>query len=128
MRKMELVVHGKKVVDEDYRLFLVKKALCLGIKGFNAINYRKNGKEMIVVKLEGSVGLLEEYIHDIRSNFPEHAEVEEIEDKCIDTYVMDIHKFLMYLQYELWYRFAKAASGNEIGSHHPIIVENDSIR
>jgi hypothetical protein len=83
---------------------------------------------MIVVKLEGSVGLLEEYIRDIRSNFPEHAEVEEIEDKCIDTYVMDIHKFLMYLQYELWYRFAKAASGNEIGSHHPIIVENDSIR
>jgi acylphosphatase len=128
MKKLELIVHGKNVVDEDYRPFLLEEAFYLDIKGFSATNYLNNDKQMIKVKLEGSFDQLEEFIHNIRSNFPERAEVEEIEEKCIDTHVSNIDKFLMYMECELWHRFAEAASGNEIGSRHFVIGKNKSIR
>jgi acylphosphatase len=128
MKKLELVIRGRKVVAEDYRLFLVEKALISGIKGFSATNYRKNGKEMIVVKLEGTQDQLEEFICVIRSSFPKSAELEEIAQRCIDTYVMGMDKFQMLMQFELWCRFAAAASGNKIGARHMVCVENESYK
>jgi acylphosphatase len=128
MKKLELVIHGKRVVAEDYRLFLLEEASIFGIKGFSATNYRyrNNGKEMIVVKLEGTEEQLEAFICDVRSNFPESAELEEIEQRCIDTYVMGVDRFQMLMETEMWYRFAEAASGNEIGARHLVRVKNES--
>jgi hypothetical protein len=34
MKKIELVMRGRKVVAEDYRLFLLEEASIFGIKGF----------------------------------------------------------------------------------------------
>ncbi len=128
MKKVELVIRGKKVVYEDYRTFLLEKALILGIKGFSACNYLHGSKELIIVKLEGSESQIEEFVRDIRSKFPERAELEEIEERCIDGYVMSAANFMKCMQEELWYRFAAALSGNEIGSEHLVAVRNDSVK
>lgn len=128
MKKVELAIRGKKVVDEDYRMFLLEKALILGIKGFSASNFLHGSKEIIIVNLEGSESQLAEFVSDVRSQFPERAELEVIEERCIDGYVMSAENFMMCMQCEIWYRFAAALSGNEIGSKHLVAVRNDSVK
>jgi hypothetical protein len=58
------------------------------------------------------------------SKFPERAELEVIEERCIDGYVMSAANFMKCMQEELWYGFAAALSGNEIGSEHLVAVRN----
>ncbi len=51
MKKVELVIKGRKVVDVGYRPYLLLAALDMGISKFHADNLRADGADMVLVQL-----------------------------------------------------------------------------
>jgi acylphosphatase len=121
MKKVELVIKGRKVVDQDYRPFLLLSALNLGIQKIHACNAVEKGSEVISVKLEGADDKLNEFINFIGSRFPEQAEVEEIEERCLEMDVMDAWLFMKFLELELWSSLAALASDDRQGCGHMVM-------
>jgi len=82
-----------KVHDDSYRLFLLEEADYLFIPNFDARNVRLNGKEALVVLIDGERGQIEEFIEFVKTNKPEKAIVEEIKIEEFEGRVRDIERF-----------------------------------
>ena len=100
MKSVELFIKGKKVIDVGYRPFLLLNALKQGIQNINAFNTIEEGKEMVVVRLQGEDDRVTSYINFLRSNFPVQSVVEEIIEREFDGLVEDAFKFAQILQFE----------------------------
>jgi acylphosphatase len=113
MKSVELIIKGRKVKDVSYRPFLLLHALNRGIQNFFAINSGVNGSEIVIVQMQGEDDVIASYIDFVRSQFPEHAEVEEIIERDFKGHVEDAYKFVQLLQFE---QIAKAV---------PVIISID---
>jgi acylphosphatase len=113
MKSVELIIKGRKVKDVGYRPFLLLHALNRGIQNFFAINSGVNGSEIVIVQMQGEDDVIASYIDFVRSQFPEHAEVEEIIERDFKGHVEDAYKFVQLLQFE---QIAKAV---------PVIISID---
>ena len=51
--KIKTKIKGNKVHDVGYRVFLLQKALELGIERFNAYNTKENGVQVLISFLDG---------------------------------------------------------------------------
>jgi hypothetical protein len=100
MKSVELVIKGRKVIDIGYRSYLLLNAMYRDIQKIFAFNAREEGKEKVIIRLQGEDGIITQYIDFIQSNFPEHAEVEEVIERSFEGHVMDADKFLQLLQFE----------------------------
>lgn len=100
MKKVELVIKGRKVVDVGYRPYLLLAALDMGISRFHADNLRTDGIGILLVQLQGDEERVTEFIDFARSNFPKNASVERIEEREYDREIMDACLFLQLLQFE----------------------------
>lgn len=89
MKSVELFITGKKVIDVGYRPFLLLNALKQGIQNINAFNTIEEGKEMVVVRLQGEDDRVTSYINFLRSNFPVQSVVEEIIEREFNGLVED---------------------------------------
>lgn len=113
MKSVELIIKGRKVIDVGYRPFLLLKAMEWGIQKIYAFNSRAEGREIVVVRVQGEDDIITSYIDFIKSKYPDHAEVEEIVERDFLGPVEDAYKFVQILQFE---QIAKAV---------PVIISLD---
>ncbi|MEM3505954.1 MAG: acylphosphatase, partial [Archaeoglobaceae archaeon] len=88
----KITIKGK-VHEVGYRLFLLEEADSLFIPCFDARNVKINGKEAIIVLVDGEKEQLQQFIEFVKSNKPENALVEEISVEEFKGKVRDIEKF-----------------------------------
>ena len=82
-----------KVHDVGYRLFLLEEADYLFIPYFDARNVKINGKEALVVLVDGDEEQLKEFVEFVKTNKPEKAVIEEIRIEEYRGRVRDIERF-----------------------------------
>ncbi|AEA46508.1 acylphosphatase [Archaeoglobus veneficus] len=90
--KVKMIIKGK-VHDVGYRLFLLEEADYLFIPKFDARNVKIDGKEALIVLVEGDEKQLRDFIEYVKTNKPEKAVVEEIRVEEYEGRVRDIEKF-----------------------------------
>jgi len=100
MKKVELIIKGQKVHDIGYRPFLLQRALERGIGKFFAFNSHKNAKEIVVVRAEGDEEIIGSFIEYITANYPNGAQVDEIEQRDFSGPLDDAYRYMMLLQFE----------------------------
>ncbi|MEM3504650.1 MAG: acylphosphatase [Archaeoglobaceae archaeon] len=88
----KITIKGK-VHEVGYRLFLLEEADSLFIPFFDARNVKINGKEAIIVLVDGEKEQLQQFIEFVKRNKPENALVEEISVEEFKGKVRDIEKF-----------------------------------
>ncbi|MDK2876321.1 MAG: hypothetical protein PWQ22_731 [Archaeoglobaceae archaeon] len=88
----KITIKGK-VHDVGYRLFLLEEADSLFIPCFDARNVKINGKEALIVLVDGEKEQLEQFLEFVKNNRPEMAIVEEISVEEFRGRVRDIEKF-----------------------------------
>ncbi|MEM4565207.1 MAG: acylphosphatase [Archaeoglobaceae archaeon] len=89
---IRITIKGK-VHEVGYRLFLLEEADSLFIPCFDARNVKINGKEALIVLVDGEKEQLEQFIEFVKKNRPEMAVVEEISVEEFKGRVRDIEKF-----------------------------------
>ncbi|VVB87872.1 Acylphosphatase [uncultured archaeon] len=99
MVKIKCKIKGEKVHDVGYRFFLLRKALELGIKGFNAYNDFDNG-QILMVQAEGNARAMQAFRSFADKKAPGHALVSERSFEDLDGYVMPISDYLHLFQVE----------------------------
>jgi len=89
---LKITIVGK-VHDVGYRLFLLEEADSLFISHFDARNVKINGKEALIVLVDGEKEQIEEFVKFVRSEKPENAVIEEIRVEEYAGRVRDIERF-----------------------------------
>ena len=75
--KLKITIAGK-VHDVGYRLFLLNQADSLLLQRFDARNVFINGREALIILVEGEKEQLDEFVEFLKKEKPEKAVVEEI--------------------------------------------------
>lgn len=91
---------GDKTHDVGYRVFLLTKAMELGIGRFRASNIFKKEVQAVVFYFEADQTAINEYKDLINSNFPENAEVTEVSFEDYSGYVTSISDYMHLIQVE----------------------------
>jgi len=91
---------GDKTHDVGYRVFLLTKAMELGIGRFRASNTFKKEVQAVVFYFEADQTAINEYKDLINSNFPENAEVTEVSFEDYSGYVTSISDYMHLIQVE----------------------------
>ena len=89
---LKITITGK-VRGVGYRAFLLEEADSLLIPKFEARNVKINGKEALIVLIDGEKEQIESFVRFVRENKPEKAVVEEIKVEEYRGIVRDIEKF-----------------------------------
>jgi len=89
---LKITITGK-VRGVGYRAFLLEEADSLLIPNFEARNVKINGKEALIVLIDGDKEQIESFIRFVKENKPENAVVEEIRVEEYRGTVRDIEKF-----------------------------------
>jgi acylphosphatase len=98
----ELRITGK-VHDAGYRLFLLSEAEQLPLEHFTARNIVTDGKECVLVRVDGPPELVSRFVAFAKSNHPPEAVVDSVEVMAYSGTVMSIDSFrksLMVAQLE----------------------------
>jgi len=78
---LKITITGK-VRGVGYRAFLLEGADSLLIPKFEARNVKINGKEALIVLIDGDKEQIESFVRFLKENKPEKAVVEEIPWNC----------------------------------------------
>jgi acylphosphatase len=89
---LKITITGK-VHEVGYRAFLLEGADSLLIPNFEARNVKINGKEALIVLIDGEKEQIESFVRFVKENKPENAVVEEIRVEEYHGIVRDIEKF-----------------------------------
>jgi methyl-accepting chemotaxis protein len=89
---LKITITGK-VRGVGYRAFLLEEADSLLIPKFEARNVKINGKEAMIVLIDGEKEQIESFVRFLKENKPENAVVEEIRVEEYRGTVRDIEKF-----------------------------------
>jgi acylphosphatase len=89
---LKITITGK-VHGVGYRAFLLEEADSLLIPNFEARNVKINGKEALIVLIDGEKEQIESFVRFLKENKPENAVVEEIRVEEYRGTVRDIEKF-----------------------------------
>ena len=100
MIKIKGRILGDKTHDVGYRVFLLTKAMELGIERFRASNTFEKDVQAVVFYLEADQTAINEYKDFINSNFPENAEVTEVSFEDYSGYVTSISDYMHLIQVE----------------------------
>ena len=91
--KVKVTIIGGKVHDVGYRPFLLDLADSLLIERFDARNVVIEGKQAVVVLVEGDENQINQFIELIKENKPENAVVEEIKIEEYKGFVRSIDSY-----------------------------------
>ena len=89
---LKITITGK-VRGVGYRAFLLEGADSLLIPKFEARNVKINGKEALIVLIDGDKEQIESFVRFVKENKPENAAVEEIRVEEYRGIVRDIERF-----------------------------------
>jgi len=89
---VKITITGK-VRGVGYRAFLLEEADSLLIPKFEARNVKINGKEALIVLIDGDKEQVESFVRFLKENKPENAVVEEIRVEEYHGTVRDIERF-----------------------------------
>jgi len=89
---LKITITGK-VRGVGYRAFLLEGADSLLIPNFEARNVKINGKEALIVLIDGEKEQIESFVRFVKENKPEKAVVEEMRVEEYRGTVRDIEKF-----------------------------------
>jgi acylphosphatase/uncharacterized protein YoxC len=89
---LKITITGK-VHGVGYRAFLLEGADSLLIPNFEARNVKINGKEALIVLIDGDKEQIESFVRFLKENKPENAVVEEIRVEEYHGTVRDIERF-----------------------------------
>jgi acylphosphatase len=98
--KLRTKITGSKVHEIGYRVFLLRKALELGVDRFNAYNTKENGNQVLIAFLEGDENQNATFKEFARSNKPENAEVADVTFEDYEGYVISIADYMHLIQVE----------------------------
>ena len=98
--KIKTKIIGNKVHDVGYRVFLLRKALELGVERFNAYNAKENEDQVLISILHGDNDQILTFKDYIRNNKPENAEVSDIIFEDYSGYVMGIVDYMHLIKIE----------------------------
>jgi len=92
MKAKEIAIKGK-VHDVGYRLFLLSEAESFFIEKFDARNVLVDGKQHLIVRVEGVEEKISRFAEFAESNYPPGATVESVEVKDYGEEVRSIDSF-----------------------------------
>jgi acylphosphatase len=98
--KIKTKIIGNKVHDVGYRVFLLRKALELGIERFNAYNTKENGVQVLISFLDGDNDQILTFQDQVQNDKPENAEVSDIIFEDYVGYVIGIVDYMHLIQVE----------------------------
>jgi len=98
--KLKAKIIGRKVHEVGYRVFLLRKALELGVERFNAFNTKENGTQTLVALLEVNEDQKTAFVDFVRSNKPENAEVGDVTFEDYEGYVIGVGDYMQLTQVE----------------------------
>ncbi len=91
--RLRVEIRGGKVHDVGCRVFLLDKALGLGIDKFAAYNRTDNGGQVVLAFIEGEDDQIAEFREFVERNRPVDAEVSDITFDEYEGRIMDIMDF-----------------------------------
>ncbi len=98
--KLKTKITGNKAHEVGYRVFLLRKALELGVERFNAYNTKENGMQVLIAFLDGNKDQIAAFQEFARENKPENAEVSDIVFEEYEGYVISIADYMHLIQVE----------------------------
>ncbi|MDP2767969.1 MAG: acylphosphatase [Candidatus Methanoperedens sp.] len=98
--KLKTKITGIRVHEVGYRVFLLRKALELGVERFNAYNTKENGSQVLVAFLDGDKDQIAAFQEFARENKPENAEVSDRIFEEYEGYVLSIVDYMHLIQVE----------------------------
>ena len=96
--KLKAKIQGSKVHDVGYRVFLLDKALELGMERFAAYNRTEDGSQMVLSLAEGDEDQIDQFRKFAQENRPAEAEVSEVTFEEYDGRITPIMDFLHMTQ------------------------------
>jgi acylphosphatase len=100
MYKAKIIITGKKIHEIGYRVFLLTNALNFGIGKFHAYNTRINDMQTVIVLIEGSRDIIDDFYDHVTENIPDDAIVEDLKIEDFTGNVVDIDRYLHLIQVE----------------------------
>jgi len=98
--KIKTKITGNKVHDVGYRVFLLRKALELGVEKFNAYNTKENGVQTLISFLECDSDQILTFQDYDQNNKPENAQVSDIIFEDHTGYIIGIVDYMHFIQVE----------------------------
>ena len=98
--KLKTKITGSRVHDVGYRVFLLRKALGLGMDRFNAYNTKENKNQVLIALLEGSEEQITAFVDFAKLNKLENAEVTDMTFEDYKGYVMSVSDYMHLIQVE----------------------------
>jgi acylphosphatase len=98
--KLKVKITGSRVHEVGYRVFLLRKALELGVERFNAYNTKENGMQVLTAFLEGNKDQIAAFQEFTNENKPEDAEVSDRVFEDYEGYVIGIADYMHLIQVE----------------------------
>ncbi|MDP3105691.1 MAG: acylphosphatase [Candidatus Methanoperedens sp.] len=98
--KLKTKITGIMVHEVGYRVFLLRKALELGVERFNAYNTKENGSQVLVAFLDGDKDQIAAFQEFARENTPENADVSDRIFEEYEGYVISIVDYMHLIQVE----------------------------
>ncbi|MCX9076259.1 MAG: acylphosphatase [Candidatus Methanoperedens sp.] len=102
MQKLKIKITGSKVHDVGYRVFLVNKALSLGVNNFNAFNTYFDDTQTVITIIEANDEAIEEFKNYVTSFRPKEASTENISFEDYRNTVPPIERLMQSFQMEQW--------------------------
>jgi len=98
--KIKTKIIGNKVHNVGYRVFLLRKALELGMERFNAYNTKENGVQVLVSFMDGDSDQISTFQNYVRNNRPENADISDIIFEDYAGHVIGIVDYMHLIQVE----------------------------
>ncbi|CAG0985597.1 MAG: acylphosphatase [Candidatus Methanoperedens sp.] len=98
--KIKTKITGNKVHDVGYCVFLLRKALELGVERFNAYNTKENGVQTLISFLECDSDQILTFQDYVQNNKPENAQVSDIIFEDHTGYIIGIVDYMHFIQVE----------------------------
>ncbi len=98
--KIKTKIIGNKVHEVGYRVFLLRKALELGMERFNAYNTKENGVQVLISFLDGDSDQISTFQNYVRNNRPENADISDIIFEDFAGHVIGIVDYMHLIRVE----------------------------
>ncbi|MFU8766593.1 MAG: acylphosphatase [Candidatus Methanoperedens sp.] len=98
--RLKVKISGNRVHEVGYRVYLLRKALELGMERFNAYNTKENGMQVLNAFLEGNKDQITVFQEFTNENKPEDAEVSDRVFEDYGGYVIGIADYMHLIQVE----------------------------
>lgn len=100
MYKAKIIITGNKIHEIGYRVFLLTNALNLGIGKFHAYNTKIKNMQGVIVLVEDSKEIINDFFDQVKENVPDDAILSDIVIEDFTGNVMDIDRYLHLIQVE----------------------------